>query len=912
MPTTPERPLPGADGPAPLRASYRLQLNRDFDFAAATRLLPYLARLGVSHVYCSPILAAQPGSTHGYDLADPARIEPSLGGDAGFDRLVEAAHAAGLGIMLDIVPNHMGIAGPANRWWDDVLLRGPASPHARAFDIDWDADPERRLRLPILGESLDEARAAGRFELVRADGGAWRLRYGEHDLPVATAGIEALRERSEAAVRPGVLCDGVALDALLEAQHYRLLHWTEAARSINYRRFFEISTLAGIRVEDPAIFAATHERILELIGQGRVDALRVDHPDGLRDPAAYFRRLQAAIAARRSPDAPRFYIAAEKILAPGESLPTDWPIAGTTGYDFANEVAGLMVDGDQVPALDAAWRAFTGASVASFAEVAHAARREILLDAFGAELRRLVGLALAAGAGDEPGIWPALVELLAAFPVYRSYRVPGEPPGAADRSAIETASRNARARIATIEGEVREQALASLDSTTGLLLGMPEDPLGWEFIARFQQLTAPIAAKGVEDTAIYRFARIAAVNGVGGDPDLVGLSVDRFHQACERRLAGWPDTMLATSTHDNKRSEDVTMRIAVISEAPAQWAALASDWRAAMRLAEDPPRDGEGALPPPHPGDLYLLMQTALGAWPVPQPPSAESPLSGPERAALAERLEAYMRKACREAKRETRWTAPDTRYEAAITAAIGRLLDAADAAPARFAARLRWHGGIASLSLVVLKLTAPGVADIYRGTELIDDSLVDPDNRRPVDFDRRRALLGELAGIAPRAFAKRLAAWWAGRDFDRLKLWCLHRLLVARREEPALFARADYLPVVVRGPRARHLVAFARRLADASGERLLLVLALRLPLALGLEPGRHPGDEALWEGTTIDVAGAALPLGRYHDLLDGRDCRIEEAMVPVSGLLGSLPCAVLVGIADAAAPSPAAVSGGR
>lgn len=894
MPTA-ELPLPGSNGAVPLLATYRLQLNRDFDFEAALGLLPYLATLGVSHVYCSPILAAQPGSTHGYDVVDPTRVDPALGGEAGFERLAEAAHAAGMGVMVDIVPNHMGIAGPANRWWDDVLLQGAASPHADVFDIDRDADPAGRLRLPILGASIGEAREAGHFELRRDAQGRWRLRYHEHDLPVAPAGIEALERQTGSAAREGALRDAVALDALLEAQHYRLLHWTEAARSINYRRFFEVSTLAGIRAEDPAVFEATHDCILTLVERGLVDALRIDHPDGLRDPADYFHRLQAAIAARR-PEAAPFYIAAEKILAPGESLPPDWPIAGTTGYDFANQVAGLMVDGDQVPALDAAWREFTGETATTFADVAREARREILLDAFGSELRRLVALALAAGAGEEPGIWPALVELVAAFPVYRSYRVPGELPSDADRHAVEHACRVARSQLEAHGGEQREQALASLDSLAEALLGMPAHAAGWEFIARFQQLTAPVAAKGVEDTAIYRFTRIASVNGVGGDPDLVGLSVDRFHQACERRLADWPDAMLATSTHDNKRSEDVTMRIDALSEAPGQWSAIAAGWRDTMRLADDPPRDDDGILPPVNPGDLYLLMQTALGAWPIPVPAFAEEPPAGDERERFAERLVAYMTKACREAKRETSWTDPDARYEAAIAATVHRLLDAAGGEPARHAARLRWHGGIASLSMTVLKASVPGVPDIYRGAELVDDSLVDPDNRRPVDFSRRRRLLDEMAGIGADDVGPSLLDWWDAWDFDRLKLWALHRLLGARRREPLLFARGDYLPVVVRGPRARHLVAFARRLADAGGERLLLVLATRLPMGLGLEPGRRANDATLWEDTSLDVAGAALPLGAWRDLLDGRELRIEEGLAPVAGLLGDLPCAVLVG----------------
>lgn len=894
MPTA-ELPLPGANGVAPLLATYRLQLNREFDFDAALGLLPYLATLGVSHVYCSPILAAQPGSTHGYDVVDPARVDPALGGEAGFERLAEAAHAAGLGIMVDIVPNHMGIAGPANGWWDDVLRQGPASPHAPVFDIDWDADPGRRLRLPILGASVDEAREAGHFELRRNPGGDWRLRYHEHDLPVAPAGIEALERHAGSTAREGVLREAGALEALLEAQHYRLLHWTEAARSINYRRFFEVSTLAGIRAEDPEVFEATHGCILSLVERGLVDALRIDHPDGLRDPASYFHRLQAAIAERR-PEAAPFYIAAEKILAPGESLPPDWPIAGTTGYDFANEVAGLMVDGDQVPALDAAWREFTGDTATTFADVARAARREVLLDAFGSELRRLVGLALGAGAGEEPGVWPALVELIAAFPVYRSYRVPDEPPSEADRQAIEHACRVARAQLEAHGGEQREQALASLDSLAAALLGTPAHAAGWEFIARFQQLTAPVAAKGVEDTAIYRFPRIASVNGVGGDPDLVGLSVDRFHQACERRLAQWPDAMLATSTHDNKRSEDVTMRIDALSEAPGPWSAIATAWRDAMRLAADPPRDDAGPLPPVNPGDLYLLMQTALGAWPIPRPASSEAPPAASGRQAFAARLVAYMTKACREAKRETRWTAPDPRYEAAIAAAVHRLLDAADGEPARLAARLRWHGGIASLSMTVLKASVPGIPDIYRGAELIDDSLVDPDNRRPVDFSRRRSLLDEMARLDADAIEASLADWWREHDFDRLKLWCLHRLLAARRREPLLFARGDYVPVVVRGPRARHLVAFARRLADAGGERLLLVLAARLPMGLGLEPGRRADEASLWDETSLDVAGAALPLGSWRDLLDGREVRIEDGLAPIPGLLGGLPCAVLLG----------------
>ena len=954
-PVPPPEAAPLAPRRAVPRATYRLQLHREFGFRQATLALPYLTALGISHVYCSPYLRATAGSMHGYDVVDPGTINPDLGSAADFDRFNRQLRAHGLSQLLDIVPNHMGVESADNTWWQDVLRNGEASPYACYFDIDWSGAngvPRGRLLLPILGAPLEQVLAEGQLQLRRDETAhAFRLHYFDRVLPVnargtalvfGTAASEAEREASSDDASDAAcdadddglaraLADPALVAEVAACQHYQLAPWQDAATRINYRRFFDVSGLAALRIEDPAVFEATHRLVIELVRAGIVSGLRVDHPDGLRDPGDYFRRLQAAVAAedeRPPKSAGPLYIVAEKILAEGEDLPADWPVGGTTGYDFANLACGVLLDVGTARRIDAIWREFTGERTVRFGDMAREAKEEVLGRSFGSELQSLSRafralLPQPLQAEQTPGsIGEVLTQAIACFPVYRTY--PGAAASDDARRFVRHACSEARRRLDGRGGQPADSRHAILAALEEILTG-PTGDYGADAVARrrgewavrFQQLCAPVMAKGVEDTALYRWTRLVSINDVGADPDVAGVAPERFHEANLARRANWPHAMLATSTHDNKRGEYVRMRINVISEDPGRWREIALAWREiASRLM-----DQAGVAKRPSASDLYLLFQTFIGTWPIEWPSEANPPNGHMQEYGL--RVKAYMTKACREAKLHTSWTAPDEIYEGSVHRLVDLMLQdpACVARIARDTRPFAWYGALNSLSLTALKLTAPGVPDIYQGASILDDSLVDPDNRRPVDFTGRQALITELAALAAKPSAQirgALAAWLSTGDFARVKLWTIHRLLGWRALHPQLFEAGAYVPVPLSGQRARHCIAYARR----NERHGVLVLASRLYRQLGFPDAggamldsavaggatvghTAPSPGGVWGDEAVDLEAAGIRARNFVDLLTNP---VEPAPGPAQGhapagpapslrlerLLATLPLAVL------------------
>lgn len=819
-------------------ATYRVQMHAAFDFARAAEIADYLVQLGVSHFYSSPYLQASAGSTHGYDVVDHTRVNRELGGPDAHGAFCRRLAECRLGQVLDIVPNHMGIPGPDNAWWWDVLTHGRQSRYARYFDVDWDA-PETRVRgrilLPVLGDHVGRAVDAGELRLARGDGGHWTIRYHDHAFPVAPGSAEDLLTAAGGdgdAAAKRVSADSDAMLRLLERQPYRLAWWRLAGHELNYRRFFDINQLVGLRVEDEEVFEATHAEVLKWVDAGLVDGLRVDHPDGLRDPKGYFQRLR-----ERAGDA---WIVAEKILQGDEPLPGDWPIDGTTGYDFLNCLQGLYVDPAAEPVMTAFYGEFTG-EPADYAEVLRAGKVQVLRESFGGELNRLTQLALETCQADPrqrdwPRAWVrgALEAMIVAFPVYRTYIRPREPPGRQDEQVLARALEEARRLRPALDGRLFEFLGEALRLRTG---GHAAE----ELVARFQQLTSPVTAKGAEDTAFYRYHRLVCLNEVGGDPGRFGTSVDAFHRACLETQRRWPGTMLAGTTHDTKRSEDVRARLALVSEIPGRWREAVSAWSTMNdrhRTAGLPDRNAE-----------YLLYQTLAGAWPI-----------GPDR------LVPYMLKAAREAKQHTSWTDPDESYEAALRRFVERVLGDAGfrASVEAFVAPLVEPGRLTSLSQTLIRLTAPGVPDLYQGTELWELSLVDPDNRRPVDYAARRALLAEVADASPENAMARM-------DAGAPKLYVVHRALRVRRRFPEAFGRrGEYQPLLTRGVKADHAVAFCR------GNRVVTV-APRLVMGLG----------GAWGDTAVE-----LPEGTWRSEWTGESVRGGRAAI--GDLLNRFPVALL------------------
>jgi (1->4)-alpha-D-glucan 1-alpha-D-glucosylmutase len=742
-----------------ITSTYRLQISPAFTMDAAASLVDYLARLGVGAVYTSPLLTASPGSTHGYDVVDPTQASPELGGEEARQRLVSAARAAGLSLVVDIVPNHMSVEVPtANPWWWDVLAHGPSSRYATYFDVDWSRGP---ILLPVLGsDELDQLE-------VRDD----RLVYFEHEFPLA----------------PGT--SGGTPQAVHKRQHYRLVNWRRGNAELTYRRFFDITSLAGVRVEDPAVFEATHGEVLRWVRAGEVAGLRVDHPDGLADPGAYMRRLRAA--------APEAWLVVEKILAVDESLPASWPVDGTTGYDALREICGLFVDPAGEPPVPR-----------SLHDVETECRRMITRTSLVAEMRRIAALANVAP--------EAVAEIMVAFPVYRSYLPESLDNWAAAVAGAKHANPSLAADIDVVDHAIRK------------------DPRG-ELATRVQQTSGMVVAKGVEDTAFYRWTRFAALNEVGGAPDRFGVTPSEFHNRAAARAAGWPHTMTALSTHDTKRSEDVRARLAVLSEIPGEWAETVTRWSGSHGIDEPSLND--------------LAWQSLVGAWPV-----------------SADRMRAYLDKAAKEAKIRTSWVDHDEEFEAAVAAWPDRVLADLGGEVEAFAERIAGPGWVNALGQKIVQLAGPGVPDVYQGTDLFDLSLVDPDNRRPVDFAKRQR------------FLSRLEDGWLP-DVDETgaaKLHVVRQVLRLRRDRPDLFT--GYRPLAAQGPAAEHAFAFSRAPE-------LVVVATRLPVKLA---------RTGWGDTVLPLPAGA---GNWFDLLTGNpvDTGPEPRCAHFGDLLSHYPVALLL-----------------
>ena len=820
------RAVPGGPG-----STYRLQLTPEFGFAAAAGTADYLADLGVTHVYLSPVLDAVPGSQHGYDVTDHSLVRPELGGEDGLRALASRLHERGLGIILDIVPNHMAVPAnmPLNRQLWAVLRDGRQSEYASWFDIDWAAQGDRML-LPVLGGPVESCLDDLRVESGDSPDGEPVLRYFDHVLPLR-AGTSRL-----------------PLKGLLEAQHYRLSWWQQAATDLNWRRFFDIATLIGIRVEDPAVFDATHQVIVRLLAQGLVDGLRVDHPDGLADPRGYLRRLADATGGA--------WVVTEKILEADELLPSDWACAGTTGYDALRVVDGLFLDPAGADRLSDEYASFFGLAGEKppdrrFADVAMRAKREIAEGSLAAEVTRLAQLTSSfspqASTDDARTV---LTELLTAFPVYRAYVNPGEEPTAATRAEIREAVDRARPALPErLHGLADELAAAALGPRSAVSGGAQAA----EFAVRFQQTTGPVEAKGVEDTADYRWSRLVSLNEVGCDPGRLGAEPAEFHAVAQRLAADWPATMTTLSTHDTKRQEDVRARLAVLAERPAEWGAAVSQWHdRAARLGLL--GAGGSAVDP---DTEYLVWQTLAGAWPISH-----------------DRLTGYLTKAIREAKRRTSWTSPDQPYEAAVLGlAAGALDDAGlSGSIAAFVTGIAGDAAVNTLGAKLVQLTMPGVPDVYQGCELAALSLVDPDNRRPVDFAQlSRDLTALDTAAAPAADDKELTRG-DPEVLGRAKLLVTSRALRLRRDHRDWFA-GDYQPLAAAGPAAGHATAFQR------GGRAVTVVT-RLPAGLRRRGG--------WQDTALP-----LPGGRWTDLLAG--AVYSGGAIPMTELTSRLPVALLV-----------------
>lgn len=951
------------------RATYRLQLHQHFTFLQAAALIPYLAMLGVSHVYCSPYLRARPGSTHGYDIIDHNSLNPEIGSREDFEHFVSVLRAHGMGQILDMVPNHMGVMGADNAWWLDVLENGPASIYADYFDIDWqpvNVHLAHRILIPVLGDHYGLVLERGEFKLAfDATLGTFSVWYFEHRLPVdpqtyprileravralgaldpaatalanVSAAFMALPAREQTppasaerrrdqeshqsqlallvAATPTLrvtlervveMINGSAEDPksfealhdLLELQAYRLAYWRVASDEVNYRRFFDINELAGLRVEHEQVFEDTHKLVFELLVSGKVDGIRLDHPDGLYDPAQYFKRLQTRYAqhlgleaAPAHDDRPArpLYVVIEKIMAGHEHVPEDWAVHGTTGYRFAGIVNGLFVDTAARGKFDRIYRAFIGETL-DFDEMIYQGKRAIMRAALASELTVLASALLRIARADRRTrdytfntLRQALTEVVACFPVYRTY-ISGSA-SAQDRRqinwAIAHATHRSRAADTSIFDFIRAALLAQIPQDASPAQTM----LICSFAMKFQQFTGPVTAKGVEDTAFYRYNRLVSLNEVGGDPKLFGFTVSAFHGASADRAARWPHTMLATSTHDNKRAEDVRARIDVLSEMPGAWRLLLRRWSRINRACK---RIVDGAAAPSR-NDEYLLYQTLLGTFPL-------EALDEVGLAAYCTRIEAYMVKAVREAKVQSSWISVSEAYETATVEFVRKLLGGR---PGNLfldslitqARPLAWFGMLNSLSMTLLKLVSPGVPDIYQGTEIWDFSLVDPDNRRPVDYARRRLMLEEMGKRArPECLAQTARELANAPDDGRAKLWLIWRSLGVRQRYPAVFENGDYAPLAASGVRADHVVAFARRYGDAG----VIALVGRRWGSLGLEAGMAPLGAGVWGDTAIDAA--PLPRSvRLVNVLTGEPVAIHDRRILIADAFANFPAALML-----------------
>ncbi len=868
-------------------STYRLQYNSDFTFKQAAAIVDYLARLGIGAVYSSPSLRAAPGSEHSYDVVDPTSISVEAGGDEGHRMLAGTIHDHGMGHILDIVPNHMAIGSPRNVWWWDVLENGQCSRYAHFFDIDWDppnAFTSNAVLLPLLGDHYGRVLEAGELT-IRREGSQFLICYYDHRFPLSPVSIplilseaaaktcsiwleylsdafanlalpqnasqEELKKRhryedllkellgqvlgrepelAEALDRviAGINSKPERFDQLMQKQHYRLAYWRVARAEIGYRRFFDINSLVGLRVEDEEVFALTHELILKWLREGRIQGVRVDHIDGLRRPEQYLTRLRKA-----APDAAIFV---EKILMPGEELPESWPVQGTTGYDFLNSVNGLFVDPRGELPLTRFYASFTSER-RSFREIALIKKRLVAEEILGGDINRLT-LQLRKVCERHPRnrdyVWEelrqAVKEVLVSFPVYRSY------VRTADRIVRRSDAEIIRKALSSARGVAQDL----LDFLGELLLLRIHGEEESEFVSRFQQLSGPLTAKGVEDTAFYWYARLLSLNEVGGDPESFAVSPQAFHLDCMRRAARQPESLLATSTHDTKRGEDTRARTNVLSEMPEAWAAAVSRWAEHNRQFNP-----DGLLDR---NTEYFIYQTLVGAWPLEK-----------------ERALRYFTKCVKEAKQYTSWTSPDLQYEGALERFVTGILSDGEFRDdlKNFLKPVVDAGRINSLSQTLLKCTCPGIPDVYQGCELWSLTLVDPDNRVPVDFGIRREYLRFLENASAEEVMERI-------DEGLPKMFVLHRALQLRKQNPALLPRAEYRPLYASGDRADNLVAFMR--GDA-------VITIVPRLTLSLQSG--------WGSTAIH-----LPAGNWHNVFTG--AKMTGGEHEAAELLAEFPVALL------------------
>jgi (1->4)-alpha-D-glucan 1-alpha-D-glucosylmutase len=783
------------------RATMRLQFHRGFTFADAAPLVGYFAALGISHLYASPIMTARPGSMHGYDVIDPAHVNPELGGEDGYLRLVHELRQHDMGVVIDIVPNHMAV-GSGNPWWMDLLANGRSSRYGKFFDVDWETDdPQLRgkVLLPILGRPYGEALAAGEIKVRRGQGDDAFVCYFDHVFPIAAAGMQAVRHAPPEAFDPALTDGRERLHELLEDQHYRLGWWRSANDEINWRRFFDINELAALRMEDDEVFEAVHAKVFELYAQGLIDGLRVDHIDGLAQPGEYCRKLRARLrelqvvrpVGATSSDP---YFVVEKILSRSEKLPGDWETDGTTGYDFMDEVNALQHDAAGESALTRLWHHINGKTDGFDAEE-ETARREVIERSFSSQRASTVHtfdhiMESDLGTRDisRAAIRRSLTEILAHFPVYRIYaRV--NRASRPDLMFLSQAVAGALKTCLPVDKWLVEKLGAWLG---GKRIHDNSDQLQNVALARFQQLSAPLCAKAVEDTAFYRYGRLISRNDVGFDIRRFNLPASEFHQRMLQRQADFPHSMLATATHDHKRGEDVRARLAALSEFGPEWGEAVERWIALTG-------SWEGAMTRPCPSDLSILFQTVVGAWPMTLSSTDPSALAG-----YAARIAAWQQKALREAKLHSDWAAPNEEYERGAATFISRLFSGPSDILNEivdFARRVMAAGAANGLAQVLLKLTAPGVPDIYQGTEYWDLSLVDPDNRVPVNFAVRQKSMHRCSG-------EELAKTWTD---GRIKQFIIARVLAVRKNVPSVFSNGDYLPLEILGPMAEHIVAFAR-----------------------------------------------------------------------------------------------------
>jgi (1->4)-alpha-D-glucan 1-alpha-D-glucosylmutase len=956
------------------RATYRLQFNREFTFAQAAALVPYLHSLGVSHCYASPYLKARPGSMHGYDIIDHASLNPEIGDAEDFERFFDTLKQHDMSQILDVVPNHVGIMGSDNAWWLNVLENGQASVYAEFFDIDWQS-PKEELRdkvlAPVLGDQYGKILDNGELKLAfDKDKGEFSIWYYEHRFPVdpkeyvqilgheverltaqmGEGDLNALElhslvtafghlpsrtdlsvemraernrdkeihklhfaelcKRSEQIV--AFIMENVAkfngdvndpksfglLHQLIKAQAFRLAYWRVAADDINYRRFFDINDLAALRMEREEVFVATHRLISDLVARGAADGLRIDHPDGLYDPLQYFQRLTClpfkgeGLPIDREP-----YVVIEKITASYEHLPQHWPVHGTTGYRFANVVNGLFVNTANEEPMNRIYASFIGERI-NYSDLVYRCKKLIMGVSLASQLNVLANALSRIALSDRHtcdftvnSLRDALTEVAACFPVYRTY-VTRDLVSDDDKRFIDWAVKCARKKSRPADASVFDFIRAVLLHSIGDGKAQEYRDAVADFAMRFQQFTSPVMAKAMEDTSFYIYNRLVSLNEVGGDPSAFGMTVNAFHGASQARAKHWPHTMLATSTHDGKRSEDVRARINVLSELPTLWRQRVARWSRLNRRMKTA-LDGNAG---PSRNDEYLLYQTLIGVWPL---DDADLPT-------LLERIERYMLKAVREAKVHSSWLNPNTEYEKALSSFVGSLLTAgpsslflADFLP--FQRMISRFGMFNSLSQTLIKLTSPGLPDIYQGSELWDFSLVDPDNRRSVDYARRQTLLNDLkASFAtdPNALPDRVAGLLQNMEDGRIKLYMIWKILAIRAQFEGLFRDGEYAPSRTEGVMSEHLCAFAR----LSGGEAVITVAPRLFYGLVGESGRLPVGAEIWKDTAIE-APATLSSSQWINSLTGELVTSREIggkqFLLAAELFSGFPYALLI-------PSPA------